>query len=57
MTVWSDKTLPHPPRPAIRRTRRGDQKAEQIRSAAAKFLLRHGFDGVSADEMRGFARK
>lgn len=38
-------------RRAIRRTRRGDKKAEQIRSAATELFLRHGFDGVSVDEI------
>ena len=51
MSGGSGKPLPHPPRPAIRRTRRGDQKVEQIRSAATELFLRHGFDGVSVDEI------
>jgi AcrR family transcriptional regulator len=38
-------------RRAIRRTRRGDQKSEQIRSTATELFLRHGYDGVSVDEI------
>jgi AcrR family transcriptional regulator len=40
-----------PPRRAIRRTRRGDEKSEQIRSTAAALFLQHGYDGVSVDEI------
>jgi AcrR family transcriptional regulator len=43
--------LPDPPRRAIRRTRRGDQKSEQIRSMATELFLRNGYDGVSVDEI------
>src|ERR1700741_921179 len=39
------------PRRAIRRTRRGDKKSEQIRSIATELFLRHGYDGVSVDEI------
>lgn len=43
--------MPGPPRREIRRTRRGDQKSEQIRSTATELFLRHGYDGVSVDEI------
>lgn len=36
---------------SIRRTRRGDQRSEQIRSTAAELFLQHGYDGVSVDEI------
>jgi AcrR family transcriptional regulator len=42
---------PDSPRRAIRRTRRGDEKFEQIRSTAIELFLRHGYDGVSVDEI------
>ncbi|PZW45101.1 TetR family transcriptional regulator [Humitalea rosea] len=35
----------------VRRTRRGDEKSEQIRLAAAEMFLERGFDGVSLDEI------
>ena len=43
--------LPDAPRRAIRRTRRGDEKSEQIRATATELFLRHGYDGVSVDEI------
>ena len=43
--------MPDPPHRTIRRTRRGDQKSEQIRSTATELFLRHGYDGVSVDEI------
>jgi TetR/AcrR family transcriptional regulator, mexJK operon transcriptional repressor len=36
---------------AIRRTRRGDAKSEQIRATATELFLRRGYDGVSVDEI------
>jgi AcrR family transcriptional regulator len=39
------------PRRAIRRTRRGDEKSEQIRSTATELFLGRGYDGVSVDEI------
>ena len=39
-----------PPR-AVRRTRRGDEKSEQIRSTATELFLERGYDGVSVDEI------
>jgi AcrR family transcriptional regulator len=48
-------TIPTPlsgaPRRAIRRTRRGDEKSEQILSTATELFLRLGYDGVSVDEI------
>lgn len=38
-------------RRAIRHTRRGDVKSEQIRSTATELFLRRGYDGVSVDEI------
>jgi AcrR family transcriptional regulator len=43
--------LPDVPRRAIRRTRRGDEKSDQIRLAAIELFLRHGYDGVSVNEI------
>jgi AcrR family transcriptional regulator len=43
--------LPDAPRRAIRRTRRGDEKSEQIRATATELFLKHGYDGVSVDEI------
>jgi AcrR family transcriptional regulator len=43
--------LPDAPRRAIRRTRRGDEKSEQIRAKATELFLKHGYDGVSVDEI------
>jgi AcrR family transcriptional regulator len=40
---------PNEPRRAIRRTRRGDEKSDQIRATATELFLRHGYDGVSVD--------
>ncbi|MDT7578642.1 MAG: hypothetical protein QOH17_4975 [Pseudonocardiales bacterium] len=37
------------PRRAIRRTRRGNEKSEQIRATATELFLTHGYDGVSLD--------
>jgi AcrR family transcriptional regulator len=51
MTVMSATPLPDAPRRAIRRTRRGDEKSEQIRATATELFLRHGYDGVSVDEI------
>jgi AcrR family transcriptional regulator len=44
-------TLTVAPRRVIRRTRRGDNKSEQIRTTATELFLRHGYDGVSVDEI------
>jgi AcrR family transcriptional regulator len=42
---------PEAPRRAIRRTRRGDQRSEQIRATATDLFLKHGYGGVSVDEI------
>jgi AcrR family transcriptional regulator len=50
----SGATTTPPPnslRRAIRRTRRGDEKSEQIRSTATELFLKYGYDGVSVDEI------
>jgi AcrR family transcriptional regulator len=50
----SSATTTPPPdslRRAIRRTRRGDEKSEQIRSTATQLFLKYGYDGVSVDEI------
>jgi TetR/AcrR family transcriptional regulator, mexJK operon transcriptional repressor len=51
VSVTTVKPLPDAPRRAIRRTRRGDEKSEQIRSTATELFLRRGYDGVSVDEI------
>jgi TetR/AcrR family transcriptional regulator, mexJK operon transcriptional repressor len=51
MSVTTATPPPDPPRRAIRRTRRGDEKSEQIRATATELFLRHGYDGVSVDEI------
>ncbi len=51
MNVTTPTPLSDAPRRAIRRTRRGDEKSEQIRSTATELFLRHGYDGVSVDEI------
>jgi len=51
MSVVTATPLPDAPRRAIRRTRRGDEKSEQIRSMATELFLRRGYDGVSVDEI------
>jgi AcrR family transcriptional regulator len=43
--------LPDAPRRAIRRTRRGDEKSEQIRLTATELFLKRGYDLVSVDEI------
>jgi AcrR family transcriptional regulator len=42
---------PDAPRRAMRRTRRGDEKSEQIRSAATELFLTRGYEAVSVDEI------
>src|SRR5258708_19407346 len=49
MSVRTATPLPDAPRRAIRRTRRGDEKSEQIRSTATELFIRRGYDGVSVD--------
>src|ERR1700693_6111558 len=49
MSVVATTPLPDAPRRAIRRTRRGDEKSEQIRSPATELFLRRGHDDVSVD--------
>jgi AcrR family transcriptional regulator len=44
-------TLTDPARRDVRRTRRGDEKSEQIRVTATELFLRRGYDGVSVDEI------
>jgi len=51
MSASTATPLRNTPRRAIRRTRRGDKKSEQIRSIATELFLRHGYDGVSVDEI------
>jgi AcrR family transcriptional regulator len=51
MSVNTATPLRETPRRAIRRTRRGDEKSEQIRSIATELFLRHGYEGVSVDEI------
>jgi AcrR family transcriptional regulator len=51
MSITPATPLPDAPRRAIRRTRRGDEKSEQIRSMAAELFLRRGYDSVSVDEI------
>jgi TetR/AcrR family transcriptional regulator, mexJK operon transcriptional repressor len=51
MNVTAATPLPGAPRRAIRRTRRGDEKSEQIRSMATELFLARGYDGVSVDEI------
>ena len=51
MSAPAATPMPDPPRRAIRRTRRGDQKSEQIRSTATELFLQRGYDGVSVDEI------
>ena len=51
MSVEPAKPSPEAPRRAIRRTRRGDERCEQIRAAATELFLKHGYDGVSVDEI------
>jgi AcrR family transcriptional regulator len=51
MSITTATPLPDAPRRAIRRTRRGDEKSEQIRSTATELFLRRGYDGVSVDEI------
>jgi AcrR family transcriptional regulator len=43
---------PDAPRRAMRRTRRGDEKSEQIRSAATELFLTRGYEAVSVDEIQ-----
>src|ERR1700757_3401231 len=51
MNVTTPTPLSDAPRRAIRRTRRGDEKSEQILSTATELFLRRGYDGVSVDEI------
>src|SRR5258708_7554269 len=51
MNVTTARPLPDAPRRAIRRTRRGDEKSEQIRSTDTELFLGRGYDGVSVDEI------
>lgn len=51
MSVTAATSPPDAPRRAIRHTRRGDAKAEQIREAATELFLKSGYDGVSVDEI------
>ena len=51
MSVAPHTSPPDASRRAIRRTRRGDEKSEQIRSTATELFLRRGYDGVSVDEI------
>jgi AcrR family transcriptional regulator len=51
MSIMTATPPPDAPRRAIRRTRRGDEKSEQIRSTATELFLRRGYDGVSVDEI------
>jgi TetR/AcrR family transcriptional regulator, mexJK operon transcriptional repressor len=51
MSMTTVTPLPEALGRAIRRTRRGDEKAEQIRSTAAELFLTHGYEAVSVDEI------
>src|SRR3954465_13555296 len=51
MSITTAMPLPDAPRRAIRRTRRGDAKFEQIRATATELFLKHGYDSVSVDEI------
>ena len=51
MNVTTATPLLDAPRREIRRTRRGDEKSEQIRSTATELFLGRGYDGVSVDEI------
>jgi len=51
MSITSATPVPDAPRRAIRRTRRGDEKSEQMRLTAIELFLRRGYDGVSVDEI------
>src|ERR1700739_2883357 len=51
MSTASTTPPPESLRRAIRRTRRGDEKSEQIRATATELFLRYGYDGVSVDEI------
>ena len=51
MNVTTPTPLLDAPRREIRRTRRGDEKSEQIRSTATELFLGRGYDGVSVDEI------
>jgi AcrR family transcriptional regulator len=51
MNAQAAAPRPNPPRRTIRRTRRGDEKAEQIHATATELFLRYGYDGVSVDEI------
>jgi TetR/AcrR family transcriptional repressor of mexJK operon len=51
MSLQPVNPLPEAPRRPTRRTRRGREKAEQILATAAELFLKHGYDGVSVDEI------
>lgn len=51
MNVTARTPLSDAPRRAIRRTRRGDKKSEQIRATATALFLKDGYDRVSVDEI------
>jgi AcrR family transcriptional regulator len=51
MSIATATPVPDASRRAIRRTRRGDEKSEQIRAMATELFLRRGYDSVSVDEI------
>ena len=51
MSVTTATSLPDAPGRAIRRTRRGDEKAAQILSTATELFLTRGYEAVSVDEI------
>jgi TetR/AcrR family transcriptional regulator, mexJK operon transcriptional repressor len=51
MSHGAAKPSPVAPRRVVRRTRRGDERCEQIRATATELFLQHGYDGVSLDEI------
>src|SRR3954453_1263742 len=51
MSVEPAKPSPEASRRAIRRTRRGDERCEQIRATATELFLKRGYEGVGVDEI------
>lgn len=51
MNVTVPKRPSDAPQRAIRRTRRGDEKSEQIRATATEMFLKDGYDRVSVGEI------
>lgn len=51
MSENSAAPRPQAPQRPTRRTRRGREKSEQILATATELFLKHGYDGVSVDEI------